>query len=335
MASGDGLAMLMVSNGMDASKLAAVVESLKNASKAVGTHKRRALLWDAYGKIGNKLSGLSGPVDAFLKYTSTGDEGTAEICDFTKKQKHLIGNGLVEILGKKQKPLEEPDSKSWAIVFEAEAAAEAWEDFMHAEPVIYLTTSAAFVGTKLKRRQAKGLSACKTAKDVSAILADLEASLLSVDLFGAKAPALLAYNVLLAGPWSNPILAGLADLNLGHCSSTSQADVYESFTNRRSGHFLAQAERLLDQMTADVGRGEKLPLVCASSMKDAATARQNALMKRVFVHESKTQFIKNLKADSGDVECSVVTGDITGSKFDDFGAIVFEMFYRVDLSNFG
>ena len=74
--------------------------------------------------------------------------------------------------------------------------------------------------------------------------------------------------------------------------------------------------------------------VYAGSMKHAATARRCSLMKKAFVHESKQKFISGLRADGSDVELFVIKGDIKGSDFGDFGGIVFELFYRVDLDTF-
>ena len=54
-------------------------------------------------------------------------------------------------------------------------------------------------------------------------------------------------------------------------------------------------------------------------------------MKRVFVHESMGKFIQRARAD-GQVELHVIQGDVADSQFGRYGAIVFELFYRVDLS---
>jgi len=86
-------------------------------------------------------------------------------------------------------------------------------------------------------------------------------------------------------------------------------------------------------MEADLGR-KKQPSVYAT-LKEAATARKNALLKRVFVHEGKAKFIDSVRADGGDVELLVITGDIKGTKFADFGGIVAELFYAADLAVFG
>ena len=78
------------------------------------------------------------------------------------------------------------------------------------------------------------------------------------------------------------------------------------------------------------------PLISASSTKEAAVAYKSALMKRVFVHESMKKFIHKARED-GAVELNVIKGDITvdTGDFGRYGNIVFELFYRVDLSTMG
>lgn len=54
-------------------------------------------------------------------------------------------------------------------------------------------------------------------------------------------------------------------------------------------------------------------------------------MKRVFVHESFGKFVDRVRRD-GTVELFVITGDVEETAFGKWGKIVFELFYRVDLS---
>ena len=113
--------------------------------------------------------------------------------------------------------------------------------------------------------------------------------------------------------------------------ATASADeIYAYFLQRRNGHLLSEAAKLLAQMEADAGK-KLTPLVCAGSTKEAACAYKNALMKRVFVHESMGKFIHRARAD-GQVELHVIEGDVADSQFGRYGSIVFELFYRVDLS---
>ena len=93
------------------------------------------------------------------------------------------------------------------------------------------------------------------------------------------------------------------------------------------------AGKLIGQMLADIGKG-LVPLISASSTKEAACAYKNALMKRIYVHESFGKFIDRARKDGG-VELHVIRGDVDKSEFGKYGKIVFEMFYRVDLSTMG
>ena len=65
-------------------------------------------------------------------------------------------------------------------------------------------------------------------------------------------------------------------------------------------------------------------------------AYKTALMKKVYVHESMTKFINKVRED-GAVELAVIKGDDAGKMgaFAEYGKIVFEMFYRVDLTTMG
>ena len=56
-------------------------------------------------------------------------------------------------------------------------------------------------------------------------------------------------------------------------------------------------------------------------------------MKRAFAHASKAKFIEGCLAD-GEVEPFVVAGDVDQTDFGKYGGIVFELFYRTDLSAF-
>ena len=333
---GKQLCLLLVCNGMEAGKLAAVVDKMKTDSKGCGTHKMRALLWDAYGAVIGKLSGVSGDFHGFLTYaagSSEDDAGAADVIPFTKKQAHALSQGGLELFGKKHKPLEEPESSKWVMAYAEDEARAALDDIRDAEACVYLTSTAAYVGTRYKRRQCKTVSGVKAPKDLEKVLESLPAAMQSVDWHRQNPPALGAYNCLVAGPgFPAPLLAALP-AGVGRSDSSSPGDVYDAFLARRSAHYVSEAERLLDQLEADLGRGETKPLVVAT-MKEASTARKNALMKRAFVHASKAKFIAAVRAD-GDVELFVVTGDAKDTKFDKYGGIVAELFYRADLSVYG
>jgi hypothetical protein len=143
-----------------------------------------------------------------------------------------------------------------------------------------------------------------------------------------------AYNVVFAGAFK--LDGALPPTIGGPINTTSVVEIYEHFLGRKQANSLAEANALIAKMLADVNKGEKAPLICAASTKEAAVAYKSALMKKVYVHESMGKFIKKCKED-GAVECVVITGDDERAMgaFADHGKIVFEMFYRVDLSTMG
>eukprot|EP00656_Telonema_subtile_P058393 TRINITY_DN9878_c0_g1_i2.p1 TRINITY_DN9878_c0_g1~~TRINITY_DN9878_c0_g1_i2.p1 ORF type:complete len:128 (+),score=55.51 TRINITY_DN9878_c0_g1_i2:99-482(+) len=118
-----------------------------------------------------------------------------------------------------------------------------------------------------------------------------------------------------------------------YVNTTSTDEIYDLFLARKNEFNIAEAEKLIDQMLTDVQKGEKNALIVAGGMKEAAAARKNCLMKKVYVHESKKLFVKNVKEDN-EVEMVVILGSIEETRFGDFGGVVFEMFYRANLEDF-
>uniref|UniRef100_A0A6S8EEA5 Uncharacterized protein n=3 Tax=Aplanochytrium stocchinoi TaxID=215587 RepID=A0A6S8EEA5_9STRA len=331
------LSLLLVINGLEAEKLSEILEQLKNDSKNIGSHKQRVLYWNAYSAIIPRLSSITGKVNAFITYHTVSDpdeDGKADIIELTKKQRHALAHGGLELMGKKTKSLDE-NSKGWVIVYGEDDAVTAWEDIHFAEPCIYMTSSAVFVGTRFKRKQCKSIGTCKTVKEFEKLMSEIQPSLQSIDWNKQNVPTINDYNTFICGTWSAAILGTLNADSIGHSKDSIPSSVYAMFLERRSKFFIREAERLIDLMLTDVNKGESKPLVSASSMKEAGIARKNSLMKKVFVHESKKVFIDNQKKDGGDVELYVITGNISGTRFHEYGGIVFEMFYRVDLSLFG
>ena len=133
------------------------------------------------------------------------------------------------------------------------------------------------------------------------------ALLSQVDWTRTAPPTLNAYNLSVAGPgWNSGLLATLP-ATVGRCESGSPSEIYDAFLARRSAHYGAEAERLIDQMIADTNKGafsiqhssleshkrrhqlsrarfrararapgEAKPIVSASSMKEAQIARNNS-----------------------------------------------------------
>jgi hypothetical protein len=90
-----------------------------------------------------------------------------------------------------------------------------------------------------------------------------------------------------------------------HVKSTSTDEIYAAFTKQRNGYFLGEAEKLLEAMHRDIGKGEANPLV-NTSVKMASVARTNGLMKKVFVDASKVKFIDAVRAEGDGIEMFVV-----------------------------
>eukprot|EP00040_Diaphanoeca_grandis_P004722 m.29888 g.29888 ORF g.29888 m.29888 type:complete len:334 (+) comp16173_c0_seq1:31-1032(+) len=332
MSSSGELLVLILSNGMKGDELAGAIEGMKASSKKIGTHKGRELYWNAYTALGTAANAIDGVANCFLQYRMPADgEGVVEHVELTKRQRGLV-NGGIDIVGStKFKPPEDPTSKAWCMTFSEERAAIAWDDFMYADPCIYISPNGVYVATRHKRVLCKAINgSLKQSKDVEKIVSSVasEKPLRSVSFAGSEIPSVNGYNVILAGT------AKPADLptTIGHVSSASTNEIYDYFLTRCNNHLVGEADKLIAQMLADVSK-DLLPIVSASSKKDAAIAYKSGVMKKVYVHESMKKFIDKVKSD-GQVEIYVIKGDVESSDFAQYGKIVFEMFYRVDLSTY-
>lgn len=329
------LLVTILSCGMTGGQLNETIESLKDKSKSIGTHKRRELYWQAYTALGAKTSSMDGATNCLLLYRGAedGEKGEAEVLDLTKRQRGLVGGGC-EFLGHKFKPLldgkPDPTAKGWCMCFSEADAQLALDDLMDGEPCVYTTADGVFVATRFKRALCKGLSApLKALKDVEALVAELkpDAPLKSLSFTANAPPTINGYNVFLTGPTK---LDKELPPTIGQVNTTSTAEMYDYFLQRRNAHLVGEAGKLIDQMLADVSKG-LTPLVVAGSQKECVVAYKNALMKKVYVHESSKKFIDRVRKD-GQVEMCVITGDVEKSTFGQYGKLVFELFYRCDLS---
>ena len=333
------LLVLVLNAGMASADLAATLDKLKEQSKSIGAHKKRQLFWDAYTKMASKANNLADGTFCFFKYsadTSKDDaEGDVEVVELTKRQKGMVSGGGVDVLGPKFKPPEDPSSKTVAYVWMEDAAQTAWDDLMHGEPCIYITPDAVWVGTRHKRAMCKAVgSPLKSVKDVEKLIAELkpDAPLRSVSFHGNEPPGVNAYNVFLAGSFK---LDGPLPSTIGVVNTTSTNEMYDYFARRKNTSNVEDANRLIAMMLADVGKG-LTPLICASSTKEASVAYKSALMKKIYLHESMRKFIAKAKED-GQVEVCVIEGDDESKMgaFAQYGKLVFEMFYRCDLTTMG
>ena len=87
-------------------------------------------------------------------------------------------------------------------------------------------------------------------------------------------------------------------------------------------------------MLADVNKN-LVPLICAASTKEAAVAYKSALMKKVYVHESHGEVHQRCGGRAGGVRGDRKDDETKMGAFAHHGKIVFEMFYRVDLTTMG
>ena len=328
------LLVLVLAFGIDAGDAAAVLEALKSQSKSISSHKGRQLYWEAYSKFISRTSSMEGSANCFLRFTAVPGkeaEGTVEVINLTKRQRGLLNSGL-DVMGKKHKSPENPQPRAFVMTWGEDGEAQrAWEDLQNAEPCIYVAADGVYVGTRLKRLQCKALSnAPKTVKDAEALVASLapDAPLRSINFNGTSSPpACNGYNTFMTCAGK---LAAELPANIGYIGATSCEEIYDYFSARRNEHLVAEAGKLIGQMIADVNKGLQ-PLIVAASTKDAAVAYKCGLMKRVYVHESFDKFINVAKRD-GAVEVWVVRGNVDESEFGRHGKIVFELFYRCDLS---
>ena len=333
------LLLLILSYGMSGGELALTLEKLKTDSKSIGSHKRRELYWSAYGKMIGKTSGMEGSQHCFLMFRALPDgdasDGEVEVVELTKRQRGLL-NGQCEVMGHKLKPTgpdgkPDPTSKNWCVAYHEAEAQVAWDDLTQGEPCIYISADAVYVATRYKRALCKSLSApLKAAKDVEALVASLEPDkpLRSVSFAGNEPPSVNGYNTLMAGPTKLELPP-----TIGHVPSVSLGEIYDGFLARRNDHLVAEAGKLISTMLADVGKG-LVAQIYSASQKECVCAYKNALMKRVFVHESSKKFIDRARKD-GQVELNVIRGDVATTEFGKHGSLVFELFYRVDLDTMG
>eukprot|EP00288_Rhodomonas_lens_P018798 CAMPEP_0177696976 /NCGR_PEP_ID=MMETSP0484_2-20121128/4266_1 /TAXON_ID=354590 /ORGANISM="Rhodomonas lens, Strain RHODO" /LENGTH=333 /DNA_ID=CAMNT_0019207981 /DNA_START=37 /DNA_END=1038 /DNA_ORIENTATION=+ len=333
MAAEGEILVLVLSNGMQFSELAAVIDGLKNSSKSMGSHARREKYWQAYTKMNSKVAGMDGQAYCMLMYRAKEDgEGECSLMELTKRQKGLV-NGACEFMGQKVKPPEDPSSKNWCLVFSEEDAPRAWRDLMEAEPCICIAPDGVYVSTLHKRVLCKALSGpIKSLKDLEALIAELapEKPLRSISFTGNEPPSVNSYNTFVVGPSQ---LGPQLPPTIGHVASTSTHEIYAYFLKRKSAHTVGEADKLIAQMLTDVSKGETA--IVLTGKKEAQIAVKNSLMKRVFVHESMGKFIDFVRND-GSIEMIVVSGPLEElGKFGEFGGLVFELFYRADLSAFG
>merc|ERR1711907_453933 len=115
----------------------------------------------------------------------------------------------------------------------------------------------------MKRKLCCGGSSIKTSKDLEAYVSTLEPDkpIQSVSWQKHDPPSINSYNLILAGKWNSAIVSALPD-SIGYVDSTSPNEIYSYFLHRKNQHLLKEAERMIDQMLADVAKDLQPLIVC-------------------------------------------------------------------------
>jgi len=335
------MVVCLLVNGLTSDNLTACLGQIKSGSKQIGTHARRELFWNAYNSMiseankqaeGQKLYG-------FLTYTLP---SKAEFIACTKRQKGLLGS--TDFMGKKFKPEDNESKSEWCIVYfdddktDVNDAQAAFDDITTGEVMVYLSQDmdGVFVGTKLKRRKCRSApsSPLKSPSDIATFKATLlpDKPLQSIDWTGKKPAKINDYNFVVAGSFHKSITE---DDTIPHINTTSIDEIYTFFEAKRNVFLISEAEKLIASHLTDVGKGLANPL-CNLGLKNAAIARRNALMKKCYICSSKKKFIDSvLGDDDNNIELIVINNASEASDFVKYGAVVFELHYRADLTVFG
>ena len=357
--------MLLLVNGFSPSELSASLGQLKSETKNIGTHNQRELYYTAYQDIQKDITKYSsvdvdnGKLYGIVKYyrsmddsgndqqDSAGTSKRTEYEPFTKRQRALVATPRL-LMGRHIKLLVDDDDNvgsgkeffmPWFGYDEAEAA---YNDITNGEECISIDSDRGlFISTRIKRKNCAGQ--VSNLKSIDSLLEyvrnlDPDKPLQSISWEGHNPPKVNSYNVILTGVWPTTITHHLPDF-IAHTNTTSMHEIYDLFECRRNNHYIQEAEALISKMLADVAKShgaDNASNVFVSSMKDLACAKRNALLKKVYIDSSKKKFIQNAKHDNG-FETIVVKcrqGSDAGT-FEEYGGVVFETFYKLDLSIYG
>lgn len=349
--------MLLLVNGFSPTELSASLGSLKSQTKNLGTHNQREKYWNSYQDIQKDITKYSnidvdgGKLYGLIKYYRSSEdndvsrESRTEFEVFSKRQKALV-NMTRCLMGRHIKLLvdendEAGSGKEFFMPWFGDEAQAAYDDITGGEECISIDSDrGVFVSTKIKRKNCCGST--NSIKSVDALLEYVQGLqpdklLQSVSWEDHQPPTVNSYNLILTGVWPTTITHHLPE-TIGHTASTSVHELYEIFEKRRNTFYIDQAEALIQKMLTEIAKNnaENSSSVHTGSMKDLACAKRNALLKKVYIDASKTKFILNAKAEGG-FECIVVhcrQGEDVGL-FEEYGGVVFETFYKLDLSIYG
>ena len=237
----------------------------------------------------------------------------------------------------------------------------AYDDITNGEPCISLDSDrGVFVSTRIKRKHCANLPGTVT-KSMTNLMEYIQHGLQpdhplpSIAWNAHDPPTVKTYNVVLTGVWPTTITHHL-DTNVAmHTNTTSMHEIYDAFEKRRNTYHITQAEALITKMLTEIAKGHTArgggdddghnnnnnngSTVHSGSMKDLATARRNALLKRVYIDSSKHKFIQSALEEGKNAPYEMIVVHCrppeTAGKFEAYGGVVFETFYKLDLSIYG
>jgi len=346
------LVILLLVNGLSPADLSSVVSSLKEASKSISTHARRQFYWSSYITITSAVAKFSDKDDRlfglikYLRHDKDDDDGVVKFEEFTKNQRGLVNAGAGNthtMLGKKFRVMvdeegEAPGAKEYLMAWFDEDAAAAYNDITsNSECIAIDAEKGVYVLTKNKRKLCRGAPSVKNLAGLLEFVSSLSPNspLQSISWNGNRPPTTNSFNVVLSGTgWNNAILKDLPE-TIGHINSTSVDEIYDTYCTRKNLSLIGEAEALLSKMMADHGKGSTNMDVYAGSMKDLAIARRNALLKKVYISSSKKKFIESVRAEGDVEEMYLIEDRKTPGKFEEYGSVVFETFYKLDITIYG
>jgi hypothetical protein len=354
------LMMLLLINGFSPTELSASLGKLKAETKNLGTHNQRELYWQAYQDIQkdlNKYSDLDidgGKLYGLVKYyrhyeggkdVIDSEDAKTEFEEFTKRQKAMVQTPRV-FMGRHIKLLVDDDGdagsgKEFFMPWFGEEAEAAYLDITEGEECISVDLERGlFISTRIKRKNCAGAPTIKSVDALVEYVNELQADkpLQSIAWEGHKPPKVTSYNAILTGVWPNTITHHLPD-TIAYTNTTSMHEVYDLFEQRRNAQYIEEAELLIVKMLTEIAKSDgtdHTSSVHTGSMKDLACAKRNALLKKVYISNEKQKFIQNAKADDEGFDVIVIQPRKSGvGKFEEYGGVVFETFYKLDLSIYG
>ena len=279
------------------------------------------------------------------------EKGRIEYEPFTKRQKSLVGTPKL-MMGRHIKLLmkegdeDDPSKKGDEFIMPwfGDEAEEAYLDITAGEECISIDSDrGVYVSTKIKRKNCSaGSSSLKSIDGVQDYISKLEPDtpLQSIAWEGHQPPTTNTYNVILTGTWPSAVTNHLTmDESLAHINTSSMDEIYDLFLLRRNNQYLQEAETLIESMVTEQNKSKGTDTnasIFTGSMKDLATAKRNAILKKVYISSAKKKFIQAARAEGG-IDMIIINEREKNEKgkFEEWGGVVFETYYKLDLSIYG